>query len=150
MWFDILFWTWDYLFSMVGVGHLGSMWLGGSVFFTLTIWDPSVDTMARAFFVGIYLHSILRCYILWWMLFTSMFLYIDDYHVIDDVIYFVGSSYALFLHIRFLYAYVVACYISLCLCCSMFRSDVPITIVLMILSVTWDVTHGGWLGPMVV
>ena len=57
--------------------------------------------------------------------------------MIDDVIYFVGSSYALLLHFRFLYAYVVAC----------FRSDIPITIVLKIVSMTWDVVRGGWLGP---
>ena len=70
----------------------------------------------------------------------DVFIYIDDYHVMDDVIYFVGSSYALFLHVRFLYVYVVAC----------FRSDIPILILLMISSVSWDVTHGGWLGPMMV
>ena len=69
---------------------------------------------------------------------------------LGDVIYFGGSPYALFLHVRFLYAYVVACYISLCLCGSMFRSDIPITIVSMISSVALDVTREGWLGPMMV
>ena len=43
-------------------------------------------------------------------------------------------------HVRFLYAYVVAC----------FRSEIPIMIVPMISSVAWDVTHGGWLGPTMV
>ena len=51
-----------------------------------------------------------------------------------------GSSYAIFWYVRFLYDYVVVC----------FRSDVPITIVSMIFLVTWDVTHGGWLGPTMV
>ena len=60
--------------------------------------------------------------------------------MIDDVIYFVGPSYALFLHVRFLYAYVVA----------FFRSDIPITIVPMISLVAWDVMHGGWLQPKMV
>ena len=32
----------------------------------------------------------------------------------------------------------------------MFRSDFPITIVLMISLVAWDVTRGGWLGPTMV
>ena len=53
--------------------------------------------------------------------------------MIDDVIYFVGSSYVVILHVRFLYAYVVVC----------FRSDIPIMIVPMISSVAWDVTCGG-------
>ena len=74
------------------------------------------------------------------MLLTGMVLYIDDYLLIDDVIEFVGSSYVLFLHIIFLYAYDVVC----------FRSDVPITIVSMISLVTWDVTCRGWLGPTMV
>ena len=49
-------------------------------------------------------------------------------------------SYVIFWYVRFAYDYVVVC----------FRSDVPITIVSTILSVTWDVTHGGWLGPTMV
>ena len=53
--------------------------------------------------------------------------------MVDDVIYFVGSSYALLLHVRFLYAYVIVC----------FRSGIPIMIVPMISSVAWDVTRGG-------
>ena len=43
-------------------------------------------------------------------------------------------------NVRFPYAYDVVC----------FRSDIPITIVPMISSVTWDVTCGGWLGPTMV
>ena len=44
------------------------------------------------------------------------------------------------LHVIFLYAYVVAC----------FRSDIPITIVSMISSMSWDVMCRGWLVPMMV
>ena len=33
---------------------------------------------------------------------------------------------------------------------SMFSSDIPITTILMTWLVAWDVTHGGWLGPMMV
>ena len=53
--------------------------------------------------------------------------------MIDDVIYFVGSSYDIFLHVRFLYVYVVAC----------FRSDIPIMIVPMISLVAWDIMCRG-------
>ena len=45
IWIDILFGTWDYLLSMVGVGHLGSMQLGGSDFYSYH-WDSYVATMA--------------------------------------------------------------------------------------------------------
>ena len=45
---------------------------------------------------------------------------------------------------------ILVCYICLWLCCSICRCDIPITIVLTILPVTWDVTRGGWLGPMMV
>ena len=51
MWFDIMFGTCDYLLSAVGVGHLGSMWLGGSPFSLLpyrSVWD----TMAGAFLLA--------------------------------------------------------------------------------------------------
>jgi hypothetical protein len=41
MWFDILFGTWDYLLSAVGVGHLGTTRSGGSAFYSYH-WDPSV------------------------------------------------------------------------------------------------------------
>ena len=51
-----------------------------------------------------------------------------------------GSSYAVFWYVRFLYDYVVVC----------FRHDIPITIVPMISSVTWDVMRGGQLGPTMV
>ena len=53
--------------------------------------------------------------------------------MIDDVIYFVGSSYVLLLHVRFLYAYEVA----------YFRSEITITIIPMISLVDWVVMHGG-------
>ena len=43
-------------------------------------------------------------------------------------------------HVRFLYAYDVAC----------FRSDIPIMIVPMIFLVAWDVMLKGWLGPTMV
>lgn len=33
------FGTWDYLLSMMGVGHLGSMRLGSSVSYTIEIWQ---------------------------------------------------------------------------------------------------------------
>ena len=51
-----------------------------------------------------------------------------------------GSSYVVFWYVRFLYDYVVV----------FFRCDIPITIVPMISSVTWDVMRGGWLGPTMV
>ena len=38
----------------------------------------------------------------------------------------------------------------LCLYCSMFSSDVLIMTIPMILSMAWDVTRGGWLGPTMV
>ena len=99
MWFDILFGTWDYLLSTVGVDHLGSTRSGGSAFYSYH-WDPSVDTVA-------------------------------------------GASW-------FFLCRILVCWIYLWLCCSMFRCDIPISIVPMISSMTWDVTCGGWLGPTMV
>ena len=93
--FDILFGTWDYVLSAVGVGHLGPMQSGGSGFFSLTIWDPFEDTMAGPLLIGIYLHFIhvlvwgmvtLVMYVplLWWMSF-----FYDDwmYHVLWMVLF---------------------------------------------------------------
>ena len=67
--------------------------------------------------------------------------------MIDDVIYFVGSSCALFLHVRFLYVYVVAFIFLYAYVAACFRSDIPIMIIPMIYSVAWDIMHGGWLVP---
>ena len=97
MWFNILFGTWDYLLSAVGVDHLGSTWSGGSAFYSYH-WDPSVVTMAGAslfafpFILSLYhwwmVISYDGClYHVWWMvLFILLYLYYGSEE--DDVILF--------------------------------------------------------------
>ena len=98
MWFDILYGTWDYLLSTVGVGHLGPTRSGGSAFSLLplrSVWD----TVARAFFVGTHLHSFHGS--LWWMVIFVMdvissmmdfisFMMMDVSCMVDGFIYFIA------------------------------------------------------------
>ena len=98
MWFDILFGTWDYLLSAVGVGHLGPTWSGGSAFSLLPLrsvrshcgWSiPCWHSFS--FFSWI---TMMDGYILWWMLYLlwwMLYLYwwMDVSYMVDGFIYFI-------------------------------------------------------------
>ena len=104
---------------------MDSTWLGGVATYTTAtyqctemVYYPSV-TIARCLDLVLQFQSMLSCDLCFhWNDFISClydvrfdtFPYYDDQNVIGNVLYFVGLSYAL----------ILACYVSLGLCCSMF------------------------------
>ena len=91
MWFDILFGTWDYLLSVVGVGHLGLMRLGGSAFSLLPLRSVRNHHAWSILFWHLppfYLWIVMMDgYILWWMLYILWWMVVSC--MVDGLIYFI-------------------------------------------------------------
>ena len=80
----ILFGTWDYLLSLVGVGHLGSTWSGGSAFSLLPWLEHSLLAFTFIMFID---HYDRWLYLLRWMLY--LYSWMDVSCMVDGFIYFI-------------------------------------------------------------
>ena len=117
--FDILFGTWDYLLSVVGVGHLGPTQLGGTFFsllpFEIHLRTPWLELYLLAFIFTLFMYQYERWLHLWCMyhfLWWMSFFYNDwMYHVImDGFIYLVSfvswwMMYATLIYVLFFWAF---------------------------------------------